>query len=286
MKPEGKCIAFLIPVKKFGNGKSRLMPVFPDEIREDVRVKINTSLFLDMMDALVMFNEKESNLNIKVLICSSDEFVCQYVKKLGDYFIYIDENDILSENVPSTNCQAIKLDEIINFMNNVAVNKYRASGTVLLMGDLPLLTMHDLQGLFKNFPDEDSFQDTKRVVISPSLGNGCNMIARFPPNIIDTRYSQDTRPSFIEHVELAKAYARIHGEKTASLLYIYKNLGIYLDLDTPEDLMNLYPLLLEVKPQSRLLSALRGISINIKKTGCKDSRKVDISLMITEEESC
>jgi 2-phospho-L-lactate guanylyltransferase (CobY/MobA/RfbA family) len=108
------------------------------------------------------------------------------------------------------------------------------------------------------------------------MGNGCNMIARFPPDIIPTRYSAKHGPSFIEHLAMAKEQAAIRGIPPERFVEVYHNLDLYLDLDTPEDLMNLYPLLKELLPGSRLSRVLDGMDVRIEKQDSDDTRHVSI----------
>nr|MDO8111244.1 hypothetical protein [Candidatus Sigynarchaeota archaeon] len=264
-------VVFLVPVKAFKQAKSRLVEIFPPETRPAMQERIGIALFEDLMDVLVTFVKKY--IASKVVICSPDPGVKARVKAAGANFVFLDEASM--DRGDPEHAGLTGLDKIIACMNDFAINILGAKGTVLLMNDLPLLSVHALVGLFKNIALKSSF---KKVLLSPSMGNGCNMIARFPPNIIETRYSSKHDPSFIEHLALAKQKAMDIGMKAEKFIEVYKNLEIYLDLDTPEDLMNLYPLLKEVRPKSRLLAVLESLDVEIKKRDSDDTRQVSIKV--------
>jgi 2-phospho-L-lactate guanylyltransferase (CobY/MobA/RfbA family) len=272
--------ALLIPVKRFTQAKSRLVEAFPEASRPRMKEQIGIALFDDLVDVLRSFMNRKGDSKFKTIICSPDPSVKAKVKAAGNGFIFLDETTIEQED-PALQGLA-GLDRIIAAMNDFATCVLGVKGTVLLMNDLPLLSVHALVGLFKHIQFNNGF---KKVLLSPSMGNGCNMIGRFPPNVIETRYSSKHGPSFIEHLTIAKQKAEILGIKTENFIQVYKNLEFYLDLDTPEDLINLYPLLKEVKPRSRLVRLLDGLDIQIEKNDRDDTRHVCLKFNMNDLES-
>lgn len=271
--------ALLIPVKNFKLAKSRLVEAFPEPSRPRMQERIGIALFDDMLDVIGTFLKKHGDGKIKAIICSPDPAVKAKVKSSGTGFIFLDETSIEQEDPVFERLTG--LDRIIAGMNDFATCVLGVKGTVLLMCDLPLLSVHALVGLFKHIQLKNGF---KKVLLSPSMGNGCNIIGRFPSNIIETRYSSKHGPSFIEHLSLAKQKAEMLGMAPEKFIEVYKNLEFYLDLDTPEDLMNLYPLLKEVRPQSRLLRVLDGMDIQIQKNDCNDTRHVSLKVNMNDPE--
>ncbi len=272
-------VVVLVPVKAFKQAKSRLVEIFPPETRSAMQERIGIALFEDFLEVLAAFVKKYGANKVKVVICSPDPAVKARVNAVGGNFVFLDETSLDWEDLNLA--KPTSLDKVISRMNDYAVRVLGAKGTVLLMSDLPLLSVHSLVGLFKNIELKSGF---KKVLLSPSMGNGCNMIARFPPNVIETRYSSKHGPSFIEHLALAKKKAKDIGMKAEKFIEVFKNLEIYLDLDTPDDLMNLYPLLKEVRPKSRLLSVLESINVEIKKRDSDDTRQVSIKVNMNPPE--
>jgi 2-phospho-L-lactate guanylyltransferase (CobY/MobA/RfbA family) len=253
--------AFIIPVKPFAQAKSRLVDVFPAPSRAAMRERVAIALFDDTMDIISTFMRRHGQGRVKTIICSSDPAVARRTAILGTGFVFVAE--------PPAN------DGTIDHANKYAIRELGARGTILLMCDLPLLTVHAMVGLFRRC---DRKKDFTRVILSPSMGNGCNMIARFPPDIMNTHYSSKHGPSFLEHLAIAKEKAVANGTRPDQLVEVYHSLDLYLDLDTPDDLMNLYPLLKEIKPASRLLQVLVDMDVRIEKNDRDDTRHVSIKV--------
>jgi 2-phospho-L-lactate guanylyltransferase (CobY/MobA/RfbA family) len=92
----------------------------------------------------------------------------------------------------------------------------------VLLADIPLLEPRDLKELY-------SFGDTvPRVVLSPSLKGGTNVMVREPPDIMAAAYG---RWSFSTHLRAA--------QKLGVTVYSFSNPRLSFDVDTPEDLMTM-----------------------------------------------
>ncbi len=265
-------IAFVIPVKPFKRAKSRLVEVFPPRSRPAMQEQLGIALFDDTMEVLGTFMNRQRQGRVCTIVCSSDPEVAARVAKLGKGFIFIDE-----PKEEASLAKPVTLDQVIEHANQYAIRELGVSGTILLMNDLPLLTVHSIVGLFKRL---EARKGSLKVLLSPSMGNGCNMIARFPPDIIPTRYSAKHGPSFIEHLAMAKEQSAIRGIPPEHFVEVFHNLDLYLDLDTPEDLMNLYPLLKEIRPGSRLSKVLARMNVRIEKQDRDDTRHVSIKVDI------
>nr|MDO8119376.1 hypothetical protein [Candidatus Sigynarchaeota archaeon] len=162
MKAVEMTVAFLVPVKAFAKAKSRLVPLFPENHRGQIQEQLGLALFKDLVDVLVQFNKTtRSRIKVKVIFCGSDGRIQSIIQPLGEDFIFLDERDAPGNG----------LDDIIDHMNRYAMAQWDVRGTIVLVSDLPLLETHDLNGLFKHFKYGD--QAFKKVLLSPSLGNGC-----------------------------------------------------------------------------------------------------------------
>nr|MDO8085632.1 hypothetical protein [Candidatus Sigynarchaeum springense] len=261
-------IAFIVPVKPFKRAKSRLVDVFPPDSRPAMQEQVGIALFDDTMDVLGTFINRHHQRRVCTIVCSSDPEVEVRAEKLGSDFIYLDE-----PKAATSRARQITLDQVIEHANQHAIHDMGVKGTILIMSDLPLLMVHAIVGLFKRIEARAGFT---QIILSPSMGNGCNLIARFPPDIIPTRYSSKHGPSFLEHLALAKQKATDLRIDYGQLVEVYHNLDLYLDLDTPEDLMNLYPLLKEIRPESHLARVLDGMDVHIEKKSRDDTRHVSI----------
>lgn len=269
-------VAILVPVKGFSRAKSRLVALFPGTLKPAIQEHLGIALFKDLVDVLAEFKPRAGRFgaNVHVIACGPDPRMGTWLGALGGDTTWMDETTLAGYDPAVTNPDW--LDTVIAAMNEHAMTRLDASGTIVLMGDLPLLTARDLEGLFKRFRSKG--ETLRKIVLSPSLGNGCNLIARFPPDIIDTCYSNKEQPSFIVHMRRAKERARETGERVDDLVEIYKNLEIYLDLDTPDDLMNMYPMLLEFKPRGHLATLLSSMEFSITKDTPGDTRQVRIQV--------
>ncbi|MFX0101125.1 MAG: hypothetical protein ACFFCS_16235 [Candidatus Hodarchaeota archaeon] len=268
-----KEIAFLIPIKQFSKAKSRLTSIFPLESRFEMQEMISLILFRDLMDTLGALKEECENCTIKIIICSSENKIKDWIENLNDSdFIFMDEG-VLDLKGTSSN-KLDKLDEIIDLMNQRAINELNSHGSILLMNDLPLLSLETLRELINIVQEVD--ENSARVILSPSVGNGCNMVIRVPPGVMKTNYS-GISPSFINNLNMAKSTARDLGIPRDDFIHIYKNLELYLDLDMPEDLISIFPLLQELKPTSRMCNLLEKMKLEIQNLDGEDNRNLNFT---------
>ena len=98
----------------------------------------------------------------------------------------------------------------------------KASSVAVLLADIPLVEGQDLRELY-------SVGDiVPRVVLSPSLKGGTNVMVREPPGIIAPAYG---RWSYSTHLRAA--------QRTGLAVYSVSNPRLSFDIDTPEDLMTM-----------------------------------------------
>jgi len=99
--------------------------------------------------------------------------------------------------------------------------KNNAESVLIIPGDIPLLTPHDIDSIFINEVNAPI------MVISPSLRkNGTNLLFLKPPNIIKIEYGED---SFRKHINIAK-------KRKIPNIIVHNSKNIELDIDLQEDL--------------------------------------------------
>jgi 2-phospho-L-lactate/phosphoenolpyruvate guanylyltransferase len=98
--------------------------------------------------------------------------------------------------------------------------KAKSSSVAVLLADIPLMQPKDLKDLYS------VGSAGERVVLSPSMKGGTNVMIRDPPNLIPPGYG---RWSFSNHLRAA--------QKLGVAVYSISNQTLSFDIDTPEDLM-------------------------------------------------
>lgn len=268
-----KKIAFLVPIKKFSKAKSRLTSIFPVESRFEMQETIGLILFRDLMDTLEKIKGDIHDANISVIICSKEAKIKEYLEKIQDPdFIFLDESTMALKDALGSELHV--LDEIIDMMNQHAIHELHADASILLMGDMPLLGVETMNELFSLALE--GLEHPPRVVLSPSVGNGCNMVIRVPPAIMKTNYSS-VSPSFINNLIMAKSLAKKKGIPVEEFIQVCKNLDLYLDLDMPEDLISIYPLLKELKPNSHTCKLFDKMKLEIQNVDGNDNRNLNFT---------
>ena len=103
----------------------------------------------------------------------------------------------------------------------IVAKRAKASSVAVLLADIPLAQPKDLRELYAlgNAPE--------RIVLSPSLKGGTNVMVREPPDLIQSVYG---RWSFSNHLRAA--------QKVGVPVYSVSNPRLSLDIDTPEDLVS------------------------------------------------
>jgi len=179
--------ALLIPVKSFKLAKSRLVEAFPKPSRPTLQEQIGIALFDDMIGVVGSFMKWKGAGKIKTIICSPDPAVKAKVKAAGNGFIFLDET-VIEQDDPALDGLA-GLDRIIGAMNDFAICTLGVKGTVLLMSDLPLLSVHALIGLFKN---------VQFKIIVADFANFCSSKCDLPPErVLDaTQYLRSQRRKY------------------------------------------------------------------------------------------
>jgi len=187
----------VIPVKGLLESKSRLSRFLGSRDKK--------KLILAMLKD-VLTSAEESELFSRVLVVSPD----LYVKAEAN----LPDGSFLHQEGQGLNAGVRQL--------TLFATREKASSMVVLLADIPLVEGRDLKELY-------SVGDiVPRVVLSPSLKGGTNVMVREPPGIIAPAYG---RWSYSTHLRAA--------QKTGLAVYSVSNPRLSFDIDTPEDLITL-----------------------------------------------
>jgi len=187
----------VIPVKGLLDSKSRLSRALDPQNKK----KLIIALLKDVLTAV-----EDSGLFNRVLVVSPDLNVEKEAKLPGGTFLHQDGQGLNAGIRQST----------------LFAMRERASSVAVLLADMPLVEKRDLKELYS------AGDPVPRVVLSPSLKGGTNVMVREPPNIIAPAYG---RWSFSTHLRAA--------QKTGLAVYSVSNLRLSFDVDTPEDLITM-----------------------------------------------
>lgn len=192
----------IIPVKPFGQGKSRLA----DHLSASERGRLSAQLLAHVLDVAGTVEELAG-----ILVVSRDEKVLVQAEAAGAL--------ALSE-APTTGKTA---EEALNQAVAQATQAARQQGAhavLILPADLPLLAAADVRTFYQRAQTLD-----RGVVLAPSQDNGTNGLLLRPPDAIPFAFGPN---SFQRHRELANA---------AGLpVQVVESPRLALDVDFPADL--------------------------------------------------
>jgi len=185
----------VVPLKNIRQAKQRLAPLLSPEER--------SQLMLAMVSDVLRTLQHTTGLAGILLVSRAPE-----ATELARQF----NVDLYAE------AAGADLSESVQAAGGYLVANRNAQGTVIVPGDVPLITPTDLDAVLL---------DHQRLTLVPdSIGDGTNCIVSSPPNLI--RYRFDGH-SFKPHVEAA------YGIGITPCIVRNENFGI--DVDTPKDLL-------------------------------------------------
>jgi len=185
----------LIPFKSLATAKQRLA----DALDPQQRSQFAEGMLRDVMNAAA---EVTSRINVAVV--TGDAHAQAMAHELG--FTVIDDDRTKSETA------AIE-------MATVWCEQLGYDTTIVVPGDIPLITGDELHRVLDAAPDEGA------VFVPAYDRRGSNCILRRPASIIPLRFGND---SFFPHCEAMK--------RTGKELVILEMPGIGLDIDNPQEL--------------------------------------------------
>lgn len=199
----------VIPVRGLLESKSRLSRALQPQDKK----KLILAMFKDVLGAV-----EESKLFNRVLVISPDRNVEREAHLQSATFLH-QEGTGLNAGIRQATLYAIG---------------EKASSAAVLLADIPLVESRDLKELYS------VGTNSQRVVLSPSMKGGTNVMIREPPGLISPVYG---RWSFSNHLRAA--------QKKGVAVYSLSNQRLSFDIDTPSDLTTLA----RKDPQARTHSA-------------------------------
>ncbi len=191
----------LVPVKPFGEGKSRLAAVLRPEERE----RLNRRLLTHVLQVLRQVAGLE-----EIWVLSRDPQVLAVARQ--------HQARTWREGTPAD----------LNLSLQRAVAMLRPQGmeaALVLPADLPLLTPEDVEALLDPLTRPEALDAAGLMAIAPDRHRtGTNGLLLFPPEEHDFAFGPG---SFQQHLRLARARGRY--------IAIVDRPGLAYDLDTPED---------------------------------------------------
>ncbi|HEV8524404.1 MAG TPA: 2-phospho-L-lactate guanylyltransferase [Terriglobales bacterium] len=189
----------LVPVKNLGNAKQRLAAVLdPGE-----RFALAEAMLHDVLGTLARCSRRD-----EVGLVTGDRRALQMAADLRFHVI----EDAVNHGE----------SEAIEMATRVCV-KRGATYTLVLPGDIPLTTVHEVEAIFTA-----AANDSGAVLVPSASGRGSNAVLRRPADLFPLRFGND---SFQPHLAAARA--------TGHPFTVLPLPGIGLDVDDPADLIAL-----------------------------------------------
>jgi 2-phospho-L-lactate guanylyltransferase len=188
----------LVPVKSLANAKQRLASV----LDQPTRTKLAQAMLLDVLEALGTWTNRPD-----VGIVTSDPFAQELARRF--------DFQIIPDNANRGETDAIEMATRVCEAQGV-------DSTLVIPGDIPLVTASELEQILRAAPAEGS------VLVPAADGRGTNAAWRRPAGLFPLRFGND---SFKPHLTAARAT-----EKPCVVLSLP---GIALDIDNPSELRQL-----------------------------------------------
>jgi len=188
----------LVPVKSLANAKQRLASV----LDQPTRTKLAQAMLLDVLKALGTWTNRPD-----VGIVTSDPFAQELARRF--------DFQIIPDNANRGETDAIEMATRVCEAQGV-------DSTLVIPGDIPLVTASELEQILRAAPAEGS------VLVPAADGRGTNAAWRRPAGLFPLRFGND---SFKPHLTAARAT-----EKPCVVLSLP---GIALDIDNPSELRQL-----------------------------------------------
>jgi 2-phospho-L-lactate guanylyltransferase len=188
----------LVPVKSLANAKQRLASV----LDQPTRTQLAQAMLLDVLESLRTWTNRPD-----ISIVTSDPFAQELARRF--------EFQIIPDNTNRSETDAIEM--ATRFCESRGVDS-----TLVIPGDIPLITASDLEQILEAAPDQGS------VLVPAADGRGTNAAWRRPAGLFPLRFGND---SFKPHLAAARA--------TQKPCVVLSLPGIALDVDNPADLRQL-----------------------------------------------
>jgi 2-phospho-L-lactate guanylyltransferase (CobY/MobA/RfbA family) len=236
----------LIPVAPLSRTKSRLRDCFSKEQLKELTI----AMFKDLGKTL-----KEVNcFDHKIIYCNTLEIL-----ELAKNYDLIGIKEELTSPPKS-------FDEVIEDLNDIAVEKFNAEQTVFSFLDLILISA-------KNFYDVNSLVKKNQLVICPAIHSaGISVLGRNPPDIISSYFSDPNTPSLVALLNNAS-------KRGIDKIAIYDSFRAGFDIDIKQDLVLAYEYLkiFNLKDTEVFKFLKCNLKLSIKKINANNNRTFRIT---------
>ena len=234
----------LIPIAPISRTKSRLRKCFSKEQLKDLTI----AMFKDLA---VKLNRVDC-YDYKIVYCNSNE-ILELAKKYG-----------LTGIKEKLTTPRKSFDDVIFDLNQIAIDKYKATSTVFTFLDTILISV-------QNFYEIYTLTLKNQLVLCPAISSaGISVFGRNPPNVLRTYFSNNTNPSLLAMLDAAR--------KNNLKVAIYDSFRAGFDIDIKQDLVLAYQYLkifgLEYTETHKFLK--ENLNLSIFKKNLKDNRKLTI----------
>lgn len=188
----------LIPVKNLENAKQRLAAV----LDQSARTELAQAMLTDVLETIHSLRNRPA-----VGLVTSDLFAIDLAHQYG--------YEVIPDAAARSETDAIETATRL-------CEQRKATFTMVLPGDIPLITVGELDQILQAAPEEGS------VLVPSSDKRGTNAALRSPAGLFPLRFGND---SFVPHLAAAKA--------SGKRCIVLSLAGIALDIDTPSDLSQL-----------------------------------------------
>ena len=195
----------VIPIKNLNETKHRLKSALNPQERRDFFME----MFKDVLTTLLAVPELE-----QVAVATVCPIAGKIAKKYGTSVLFTEKDEGQTAAVTRT--------------ADILESK-RVAKMLMLPGDVPLVTVEEIQTVIATHENASSTPDIPAMTIVPARDEqGANCIVLSPPTAAPLRFGPN---SYFPHLETAR--------KLGVSLQTLKLPGIGLDIDTPEDLLEL-----------------------------------------------
>jgi 2-phospho-L-lactate guanylyltransferase len=188
----------LVPVKHLANAKQRLAAI----LDQPARTELAHAMLFDVLEALGTWAGRPG-----VSLVTSDPFALDLAKKF--------DFEVIADNANRGETDAIEMATRFCISRGV-------DNTLVIPGDIPLITAHELEAILQAAPVQGS------VLVPAADGRGTNAAWRRPAGLFPLRFGND---SFKPHLAAAQA--------TQKPCVVLSLPGIALDVDNPYELRQL-----------------------------------------------
>jgi 2-phospho-L-lactate guanylyltransferase (CobY/MobA/RfbA family) len=236
----------LIPVAPLFQTKSRLRDYFSTDQLKELTIALVKDLGKTLLEVDCFDN--------KLLYCNSLEIL-----DLGKDYDLIGIKEEITTPPKS-------FDEIINDLNHIAINEYKATMTLISFIDLVLISPINYYELF-------TLMESNQLTICPAIHSaGISILGRNPPEILPSYFSDPNIPSLLALLHNAS-------KNQINKIAIYDSFRAGFDIDILQDLILAYEYLkiFDFKEKEIFKFLKTNLKFSIKKLNPNNNRNFKIS---------